>query len=359
MKNLANIKSLTELDISDNKLGDTSCSIICELLKSIKSLRMIDCNLKKENHSRLVRSFLDAKKTVSDLSLEMSCTPQAKSEKNFAVTVQTSNLPLELLESATTKKLQRLTLTNVSIPCVHMEQLCRTLAGAPLLTSFAIQDAAPECFTLPGSPAMWGSALSYLVKSNNTLMSLTLHSVPPDVVNTLLTQVARQEAGNLNHLNVGMCNLGDGGAFTVADVLPRIKTLRVIELDDNNIHVEGIHAVACALANAPNITQVCMERDITREIIAQNAKSSYLGAQCLLFANSLAVELSKNIQKSQPIANTGASKRLSVIEGSARTGWSSMLPRDIRLISPIPEPLPVADIVKSPRSPDERRRKRK
>jgi len=348
MKSLSQLTSLTELDISDNKLGETSTGIVCGLLKTtVKTFRMVDCAIRKDHHARLVSAFLDPQKKASDLDLEMTCAAVTKG-------LQPSSLPPDLNNIVTTKQLRRLVLGNVSMPCSHMEQLCRTLATAPFLTSLCLQDVSSDCFVAPGSCFLWGNSLGFLVNKSATLVSLSLHSVPVDVVNTLLFRLS-QRSGNLMHLNIGMCNLGDTGAFSVADALPRIKTLRVIEMDDNNIHVEGIHAIACALSNAPNITQVCMERDITREITSLGAKSPFLAGQCLTYANALAFAIGKNAQEAKPLLSTGSAKGISLIEGQSRTGWSSMLPREIRLISPIPEPLPVADMPKSPSTKKKRR----
>jgi len=345
MKNLPNVTSLTDLDISDNKLGQTSSNIVSGLLRNVKSLRMLDCNIKKELHSRLVHDFLDVRKASSDLVLELSCVPQPKSEKNSVSSAQSCSIPSELFDKEMASKLSRLTLSNVSASCAHIDQLCRILAAAPHLGSLSIQNVSQDCFAVPGSCAMWGAALGFLVITNKVLTSLTLHNVPPDVVHTLLDRVSKSPC-NLEHLNVGMCNLGDSGAFAVADALPNIESLRVVELDDNNIHVGGIHAIVCCLSHAPQIRQVCMEQDITREIVALNAKSPSLAAQCLQFAGALSVELNKNKTAHR---KDQLSKRLSVIEGPATASYTSLLPREIRLITPISQPLPVADM---PRTPD-------
>jgi len=354
MRNLANVTFLKEFDMSDNKLGESSCKVLCLLLGNVKTLRMVDCNVKKDLHARLVHAFLDSHKTMSDFSLEISCISQAKSDKNPTPTISTSNLPPELLERDTTIKLQRVSLSNIYIPCVQMDKMCRTLSTAPSLSSVTLQDVTPECFSVPGSSDVWGNALAKLVRTSQTLLSLTLHSIPPEVINTLMKQMPAN-AGTLQHLDVGMCNLGNTGAFSVAEALSRMNTLHVIELDDNNIHIEGIHAISCSIVNAPNLTQVNMERDIAREIAFLNAKSPFLAAQCLSFANGIAVELANNAQKSKPSFSAEKTKRLSVIELSGRKGWNSMLPREIRLISPSAESLPIADISRSL----EPRRKRK
>jgi len=358
MKSLPSVKSLTDVDISKNKIDDSSCGIVCDLLKNVKTLRLVDKKLKKEIQNKLVHAFLDPEKAASGLSLELSCATQptkgrerSKSDRAPPSFIQSTSVPQELFDPASTKMLQRLTLSYASMQCVHMDRLCRALAVAPMLSSLSLQDVSPDCFVAPGSPAVWGAALANLVKANRTFMSLTLHGVHEDVIRIFFSRIA-SNSGCLTHINIGKCNLGDSGAFFVADMLPSIKTLRVLEMDENNIHSEGIHAIACSLANAHNITQVCMEHDIAQEVYTLNSNPStaFLATQCLSYANALAVELANNAKSAEPLSRNGAAaKRLSVIEGSTRGGWNSLLPREIRVISPISEPLPLADM---PRTPD-------
>jgi len=286
-------------------------------------------------------SFLNPKKPFGWMDLEVSCPAPARNDRYFDISQDTSTFSKDFLDRQFVSKLHYLTLTNLAIPWRQFKDFCETLSSSTVLESLSLKRISPECFSRPDIPEIWGSSLGSVVAKCPMLTSLTVQNAHVSLVRLLLQRLC-ENSGSLLHLNLGMCNLGDSGAFDIAEALPRIRTLRVLEIDDNNIHVAGIHALACGLVGAPNITQLSLEHDITAEIVALSTKSPVLSGQCLTYAGSIAIELSKHCQNVQPLPSDDASKRLSIMESTLRNGWNSMLPRDIRVLSPIVEPLPLA-----------------
>nr|XP_049616912.1 NACHT, LRR and PYD domains-containing protein 12 isoform X4 [Syngnathus scovelli] len=292
---LSSSRTLRELDLSNNDLGDDGLEALAAgLAKSqctLQVLKLMSCDLSKKSCEALA-SVLSSSRTLRELDLSHN---------------DLGDDGLEALAAGLAKPqctLQVLTLESCNLSEKSGEALASVLSSSRTLRKLDLSDnylgddglealaaglANPQC-TLQVLNLMTGDlrkksceALASVLSSSRTLRELDLsdNDLGDDGLEALAAGLAKPQC-TLQVLKLNSCKLSKKSCEALASVLSSSRTLRELDLSWNDLGDDGLEALAAGLAKPQCTLQVLRLDECKLSKKSCDALASVLSSSCSL-----------------------------------------------------------------------------